>query len=219
MFATNQTSWANDIQVISEEEQVSHAPHINTENEPYYPNIRPMWAFEFTGSLSALGTSPSIPNKGSAKVRAVAFQIDFQPPWIQKLGVLSLGPSLQLYPVSPYQGITSKALGSLWSTGGQVKYQAYFFKQQPIVPVVGYTIDWWNYTLADSNKGRIIAKGPILGLMLLLNILEPESAFEFFLNWGIARNYLVAEYRFLSGSDSNISFTGGSIFFGLRFEL
>ncbi len=190
---------------------------VNTD-EPLYHQVKPTWGLELTGSLSALGSNPNIPNRGASSVKSISFQLDYQPTFLQKYGVFGLGPSFQLYPVSPYQGFTSKALGGIWSLGGQVHYQLQFFKEQPLVPTLGYLMEYWNYRLADGSNGKFFAKGPSLGLMFLLNILEPESAVEFFLSWGVSRNYLVAELRFLSGSDSTVSFAGNSLFFGLRFE-
>ena len=185
---------------------------------PLYQQSRPLWGFEMAGSLKALGGSPVIPNLGDAKVSAASLQLELQPKFLQRLGVFGLGPSFEVNPVNPFDGITSTAMGGLWSIGGQIRYQARFFLEQPIVPVVGYCAQYWNYRLADGTAGRFWAKGPVLGAMILLNFLDTDAAAEFFVDFGVSRTYLVAELRNIAGNDSVISFSGSSLFGGLRFE-
>lgn len=185
---------------------------------PLYQRVRPKWAFEAAGSWRALGGSSSrIPGLGTtSNVYAVSLQFEYQPPILQVLGVVSLGPSLTLYPI-PGGAVTSGMLG-LWSGGGQIRYQARYFREQPIVPMVGYSMEYVSYSFRSGATGRMLAKGPFFGGMFLLNVVEPSSAAEMFVNFEIARSYLVAEYRMLSGTDSDLSLSGSSIFVGLRLE-
>lgn len=185
---------------------------------PVYQQMRPLWAFSVSGSLKALGTSPGIPNLGDSKVRAFSMQFELQPQFIQPLGVLGVGPSLNLYPVSPIGGVTRAALGGLWSVGGQVRYQARFFREQPLAPYAGYAMEYWNYRLVDESRGSLTAKGPFFGALLLLNFLDQETAAEFYLDSGVLRSYLVAEIKTLEGQDGLIQLSGRSYYFGLRFE-
>jgi hypothetical protein len=183
---------------------------------PIYQRVRPQWAIEIEGSLSALGGNPSIPNIGSAEARAVLLQFEYQPALIQSAGILGLGPVAALYPMST-TGITNGTLG-MYAIGGQARYQARFFREQPIVPMGGYELEYLSYRLADGRSGSFINKGLFFGAMFLLNILDSDAAAEFFVNYGVCRTYLVGELRLSRGGDSVITLDGSSYYAGLRFE-
>jgi hypothetical protein len=72
--------------------------------------------------------------------------------------------------------------------------------------------------MVTGAAGRFQTKGPIFGGEFLLNWLDQDAARQAFAAYGIARSYLVAELRALSGSDTNVSISGRSLFFGLRIE-
>ena len=177
---------------------------------PFYQNENPLWGLELSGSLNAFAGGTLISTLGLDKVRSASLEFEFQPPFVQKIGVIALGPSFQLYP--------SGSLANIWSVGGQVHYQARFFREQPLVPLMGYRLEYWNYRSSTISPSHFIAQGPFFGALFLLNVLEPESASEFFINFGILRSYLVAELRYLTGNDNQISLDGKSYYFGLRFE-
>jgi hypothetical protein len=183
---------------------------------PAYQLARPSWGAEVTASVAALGNHNLSPDGASGTARAVEIQAEYQFPFLQRIGVLSLGPSVALYPVIPSTGITSSVY-SLWSAGGQARYQARFLREQILVPMVGYELQYLTYHFTDI-QGSTTLQGPTFGAMLLLNWFEPSSASELYITEGISRSYLVGEYKMLSGSNGQISIDGGSIFFGLRFE-
>ena len=185
---------------------------------PGYQRARPQWAVEVAGSLSALGGSPSIPNLGTSKIRATSIAFEFQPAFFQSLGVLGFGPSISAYPVLPGTTLVNKGFLSLVSGGGQVRYQARFFREQWIVPVVGYETQYFHYRLASGSTGNFTMNGPFFGGMLLLNVLDPSTAAEFYVDSGVSRSYLVAELRTSTGHDDNISIDGRSFYLGVRVE-
>src|SRR5689334_23282967 len=64
---------------------------------PGYTRLRPAWGVELMSSLSALnygsgpGTFPGVDS--SDRVRSMSFHFEYQPTFLQRLGVFSLGPS------------------------------------------------------------------------------------------------------------------------------
>lgn len=184
---------------------------------PLYQQLKPDWGMELSGSLKALGSSPGIPNLASGKVRSASLKFEYQPSQLQSLGVFGIGPTLNLYPVSPIGQVTRAAIG-IGSLGGQLRYQARYFREQPIVPYAGYSVERMSYRLVSGSKGNLVAKGPFFGALFLLNFVDSETAAEFYVNSGVLRSYLVAEIKTLVGSDSLIQLSGRSYHFGIRFE-
>jgi hypothetical protein len=86
------------------------------------------------------------------------------------------------------------------------------------VPTIGYEYQYLTYALTTGPQGAMPLSGPVFGAMFLLNVLEPTSAAEMYVEQGISRSYLVAEFKSLQGNDANLSISGQSFFFGLRFE-
>lgn len=185
---------------------------------PFYQTTRPAWAFEFTLSAYALGQQDIEGSQAGSITRAFETQVEYQFPFLQSIGVLSVGPSLVIYPVTPLGTVTSNAF-AIWSGGGQVRYQARFFREQPIVPMAGFEYQYLTYHfMSDGSMGATGVSGPFFGAMILLNFFEPSAASELFIEQGISRSYLLAEYKQMSGGDGTISVSGGSYFFGLRLE-
>jgi hypothetical protein len=184
---------------------------------PAYQLARPAWGISVTGSLQALGGSGIALEQGEATARAAEIQAEYQFPFLQAIGVISLGPSVSIYPMTP-SGTVTASPASLWAVGGQIRYQARFLREQPIVPMVGYEAQRLAYRFNDGAAGSTIISGPAFGAMFLLNILEPSSASELYINQGVSRSYLLAEYKTLAGTDGTIDIGGASLFFGLRFE-
>ncbi len=190
---------------------------------PLYQYTHPHWGFELAGSYNSLG-GQNLVTFQTETAKALSIQLEYQPEFLQSLGVIGLGPSLSTYPIFGY-AVTSHAL-ALWSVGGQIRYQARFFRQQPIVPIAGYSVEYFTYRFqpsadfpsASAPSGNFILQGPVVGAWLLLNIFEPSAAASLYTDYKISRSYLVAELRSQTGGDSNISITGNSFYLGLRFE-
>ena len=183
---------------------------------PIYQRTRPNLGVQVYGSLKALGTPKG--QLTTAKVRATKVEIEWQPRFLQALGVIGFGPSISLYPILPNAGLTTRYY-SIWSVGGQARYQARYFREQPLVPYAGYTYEYLKYSLKTGADSSITGQGPFFGAMILLNVFDQPSAAEFYVNHGVTRSYVLAEYRNLSGGDSNVAFNGQALFFGLRFEM
>ncbi len=144
--------------------------------------------------------------------------LEYQPRWLQFFGIIGFGAQAALYPFEPL-------LGSLWSWGGLVRYQAAFFSQQILVPTVAYHMDQIHYKLnGGSQSGRILNRGYQVGVWILLNAFDLQMARELHLNTGIQRSYLTVELRqdqssATQGSTSGpLQFRGYSIHAGLRVE-
>ncbi|MGK5086917.1 hypothetical protein WDW86_05120 [Bdellovibrionota bacterium FG-2] len=184
---------------------------------PLYTTLRPSFGVQATGSLKAFGGKDINADQKGKPARALALEFEYQPPFIQAIGVVSLGLSANLFPIAAEAGLTPNTL-SIWSGGGQIRYQARFFREQILVPMGGYEAEYMSYRFVSGVKSRVMAKGPFFGGYLLLNMFEPSAAAQMFATNGVTRTYLVAEYRTLKGSDANINLTGSSLYFGLRFE-
>ena len=182
---------------------------------PRFTRQRPYLAFEFSGSLRAFKDRGAL--AGTQPIRAITGSIHIQPTFTQAMGIFSFGPAVSLYPFLPRLSATPSGF-SIWGAGGQVQYQARYFREQILVPVVGYTAEMMQYKFSDGPKGQLTTKGPYFGLYLLLNALEPRAASDFFANHGVLRSYLVAELRNLEGTDANLTLGGSSVYFGFRIE-
>ena len=191
------------------------APTVRLSNPeiPEFTRLRPRWAVQLTGSANGLAPN----NLSATTLSAGGIQFEYEPRFLQSIGVLSLGPSFDIY-FDPSGNNTPSAF-AVWGIGGQVRYQARFFRDQPFVPMVGYTMEQITYHFSsDGSQGAYQAKGPVFGGYFLLNWLEKSAAADFYDNWGILRSYLVAEVRSLSGGDGTSNVDGTSCFFGLRLE-
>ena len=154
---------------------------------PKYALLRPLWGIQIGGgALHSQAASTSLIG------RPLMLQLEIQPTFLQSLGVVSFGP----------------AAGSFFSPttfygGGMIRYQARFFHEQWIVPMVGY--EYLTPVAISGNPDSIpltsgsisgrATQGIVLGGMFLLNVLERDSANQFFSNHGVLRTYLTAEYR------------------------
>jgi hypothetical protein len=184
---------------------------------PYYQTTHPAWGFELSATIGALGGQDIEASQGGSLARGLEMQFEYQLPFLQAIGVLSFGPSFALYPIGADGSVTPDAK-SIWAAGGQVRYQARFFREQIIVPMAGYEYQQFSYNFSDGNSGKTPLSGAFVGAMFLLNVVEPSAASELYINAEISRSYLVAEYKMLSASDANVDISGGSFYFGFRLE-
>lgn len=185
---------------------------------PIYQRARPEWAIELASSIKPLSSVTIHPEQSDGSVlRAFSLQVEYQPAFIQKFGVLGVGLGGSAYAFIPRsEGVTALPV---WSVGGQARYQLRYFREQPIVPMVGYSGEYWVYHSPETDS-RFVAHGLLAGGWLLLNVFDSKTAANFFVERGVARSYLVGEVRFLAANgSSNVSFKGNSFFFGLRFEM
>lgn len=200
-----------------EESESRPSTSILEEDDLPFMTRRPQIAVGLNTSLNAFGSHAIHADQGTRAMLAFTVLAEYQPAVVQSFGVLGIGPSLALYqaPGSP--------LGShffaMRSIGGQIRYQARYFQEQGIVPFVSYAADYFSYQFKNGKSGSVFGHGPSLGLWFLLNTLDPSSAANFYADTRILRSYITLEYKTLVGSDDLISMSGGSVYFGLRFEL
>jgi hypothetical protein len=183
---------------------------------PGYQTHIPNMGVELTGSTNALGGSdPS--QTGHSGPGAFNMQFDFQPTGLQSFGILGFGPQAGIY---PYQGSSnvSSSVAGIFELGAQIRYQARFFQEQWVVPEVAYELQEIQYSLVNGASGRTLGKGFDFGVWVNLNVLETSEAAELYKTFGISRSYLALEMRSLSGNNSDVAFSGASVFFGLRTE-
>ncbi len=185
-----------------------------------YNRERPNWAFDLAYSPSGLGVGGALPGGSSAEVRSVrglTTQVEWQPSWIQAIGVIGVGVGLQVYSRLPAGGVTPQAT-SVWSASLQARYQLKFFEGQWVVPMGGYAVERVQYNLG-GERSFFLAQGPFVGAMILLNPLEPSVAGDAYVSLGIKRTYLMGELRLREGrSASGVALGENAIFAGIRSE-
>jgi hypothetical protein len=194
----------------------------NSENERGYEyEMRPSFGIQFMGSAGAFGNSMISPAQQGVKSRAFLVQLEYEPPFLQSLGVFSIGPSAGIYPTlgntSSDEKVTSNVL-SIHEFGGQVRYQFHYWNDQFLVPYVSYEVQRLSYNINQGGDGSLTIAGGSAGIGLLLNRLATGEAVDFRRSFGVSRSYLVVEGKNLSGSDQNVKVSGTSLYFGLRFE-
>lgn len=184
------------------------------EKRPDYPT---QLGFEFRLSFSALGTQQLVPDQLGSNLDAFSLSFEWQPPWIQRFGVLGFGPSISLYPI--FATGVQPTFFSNFGLGGVARYQFHYFQRQLLVPVIGYSAEAFHYSFSTGLAGSFMIKGPLYGVWLLLNMFEPTAANEAFVSTGISRTYAIFEAQNFVGNDDVISVSGFSYYFGVRFEL
>lgn len=185
---------------------------------PFYQQKRPQWALELAAAVrSGFGSEGSLTGTRSDGLRSFQVLGEYQPEWFQSIGVLGVGISAGLYTTDPTNQVTNN-LSGLLSYGFQARYQARWIRNQWIVPTIGYSSEWIRYALKSEASGTVNAGGIFYGAMLLLSAFDEGSAAELYASLGVSRVYLIAESRSREGADLNLSLSGHSYFFGLRFE-
>jgi hypothetical protein len=174
----------------------------------------PRIGLEFGFLYQALGNPFELEEAESdSNLSGLSIRADYQPRFFQRFGVLSFGPSLQLF----YDAEISSNLVSLRAAGGQVRYQAFFFRNQPIVPTIGYSFDYLNFEI-DGDLFTGSAHGPLFELGILLNFFDPRIATDIYQTFRVRRTYLLIGARLNSGDLDGESFSGTSYHAGLRME-
>lgn len=191
---------------------------------PRYEQERPNFAFQITSSLQAFGASQPFEDEDGEVVkydiRNFGLGFDYQPAFLQDVGVLSVGATLNIYPVAPQGGLTEGPL-DLWAAGFIAKYQARYIRGQWVVPYVGYETQFLNYKFQDDfvGSGTTTMSGPLFGALLLLNWMEPDAAFHLYSDTGIKRSYLFAEWKNLTAGEGSFTMGEPTLYFGLRLEM
>ncbi len=158
-------------------------------------------------------------------ISAFGLMVDYQPWFLQFAGAFDFGVTLALNPIlSSSQNIVDSVL-SIYTLGLQARYQLRLFSWQPLVPVVGYFADNLFYSFQNPSgsgqaiTGRALVHGPMVGVWLLLNWMEPSSARQFYINSGASRSYLTFEMRQMTTLDGKtLNVNGRSYLFGIRME-
>lgn len=164
-------------------------------------------------------TSPSNPSISAAGIMA-----DYQPSFLQFFGVFDLGISAGFNPLFGDSASFSSSILNQFSLGVQARYQLRVYDGQPLVPVIGYYADYFFYNFDGSNstgsaiKGRQTIFGPLAGIWLLLNWMEPSTASQYYINAGASRSYLTFEVRKLTTVGGDLPIGGYSYVLGLRSE-
>ena len=217
-----QSSAAQDS--LASSSKLSSPDSSNAEEEAYrdlripkYQLVRPSVAVSLDFSPLPFGGTALTAAQRSNSAMAFTLGVQWQPQFIQSLGVIGIGPVFGVYPISG--GVTS-SIFSIASIGGRATYQLRYFRNQPIVPVVSYQYEYLYYDFLGSPVGYLWSSGPSAGLWFLISLLEPSVASSAYISTGISRTYAVVEFRRLTGasSDGSVAVSGNSWYFGLRFE-
>lgn len=178
---------------------------------PYYLQRRPVLALQIGGALnSALGADSTVAGESLDSARSFEISGDFQPPWVQAIGVLAFGVHVKHHIASQVSRITGY--------GAQAGYQAKWFTNQWVVPMVRYSLETLNYKLTSGTTGSLSAPGLTYGALLFLSAADPAAAAEFYNGYGISRAYLAIETGQKSASNASFTLSGRVTSVGLRFE-
>ncbi|MFN7685618.1 MAG: hypothetical protein ACK5QT_09430 [Oligoflexia bacterium] len=178
---------------------------------PYYLQKRPTWAFQFSGSWTqALGSEARAGNSSLTSSRSGELAIEYQPPWVQALGVLSGGVHVRYHSAS--------AAKRLLGYGGRLAYQAKWFTNQWVVPVAGYSLDQVYYELNSGAQGTLANPGIFYGLRFFLSAADPGAAAELYNSLGVTRTYLSVELFDRQASNADLTLSGRTLAIGLRME-
>ena len=189
-------------------------------SDDYDPRVPPHYYYRPQFGVSFMASSNAFKTYSDGMVaRGFSILFEYQPKFVQKIGVLSIGPAVSVYPIFSSGKISTNAW-SIWSIGGIVRYQARWFRNQWLVPTIGFAFDRISYNAAQGNgvAGSTTQSGPVFGLMLLLNAIDPDTAAASFVEPGIVRSYLFAELKKPTGGDAVIVPANPVYQFGLRIE-
>ena len=196
----------------SEPLPTSPRPKSNRDHSvPYYLQRRPSLALELSSALSsALGASSTIGGTSLSSVRSFEFSGDVQPPFLQAIGVVSLGVHVRHHLTSEASRITGY--------GAQLGYQAKWFTNQWVVPMVSYSLDTLNYELNSGTQGTLQDPGLSYGVLLCISAADPAAAAEFYNGFGVTRTYLSIQTYQKSASNTDLTLSGRVTSLGLRVE-
>jgi hypothetical protein len=201
-------------------QQIGQSNALSNERNYEY-EMRPSFGIQFMGSAGAFGNSVISPAQQGVRSGAFLVQLEYEPRFLQSLGVFSIGPSVGLYPTlgnTPSgEKVTSNAF-SIYGFGGQARYQFHYWNDQFFVPYVSYEAQRVHYSINEGGRGDLTIAGGSAGIGLLLNRLATGEARGFRDSFGVSRSYLIVEGKNLTGSDQNVKVSGTSLYFGFRFE-
>jgi hypothetical protein len=179
--------------------------------------LRPNYSFQFAYSPSAFGHSDVSGGQGIT-VDGFSIGLDLEPAFLQFFGVIGFGPTFNLYPTLPVNPNVENTAYSIWSYGFELRYQARYFREQIVVPEAGWNYEHVSFNTLPLGNSTLTLSGPVAGVFVLLNPLEPSEAFNFYKDAGVLRTYFVAEVRKLQGTNASVSLGGTSLYFGLKLE-
>jgi hypothetical protein len=189
---------------------------------PAYQVVRPQWGVQLSGAPAAFSGTALVPAQGTSQATGLTILAEYQPAFLQSIGVIGIGPSFNVYPI--FYGNSTSNPFAIFSGGAQIRYQARFFREQPVVPIAAYGFEYLRYQYVANNgvqgaSGAMLISGPTLGAWILLNVIDSATASQMYLSTGIVRTYLTVEWKNMTGSDGTATVvSGGSFYAGLRFE-
>jgi hypothetical protein len=201
------------------------------QEEPDWPNINKKkyleyhshWGVQVDASPGALGRNLDLGgndvdgNPINSQPWGVGIALEYEPEFFQQYGILSFGPTFNIYPSFSSNDDFPNA-EAIWSIGAQIRYQFRYKEQQLLVPMVGLDYEKLTYHLVTEGTGSLDIIGPVFGLNILLNDLDPMNATAFYFDAGVLKTYLVFEGRLMEGDNGVLDVSGLSWFFGVRME-
>lgn len=177
----------------------------------------PSWGLMLGFAPHTFTKAPQVASS-SVSIYATSVGVDYELPLPPRLGILGVGATASLFFVTPPDVLTNQ--GQLFASAGLlVRYQARYFDDQPFVPYLGYGDEFIHYHFVNGGSQNLEELGPLVGLMFLLNTLDPRSADELRRSSGILRSYFFIEARGTTSGDTTIPFSPAAWYFGLRLEL
>jgi len=177
----------------------------------------------YTGSGDAFGTIYS----GQAKYignQGIWVDLSFEWHFLKFLGKWGAKASTGAWVIqkeydSPKDTSSAKKPYTLWVIPGFLSgvYRAHFWSWQPLVPFVEAGIGGFRFQqsgVKGDRYGNIYRSAYMAGggVQLNANLLDPQSARSFDINWGVNNTYLIAQYRFIQSMiKDNFDFSGNNL--------
>lgn len=179
---------------------------------------RPQWGLQLKASSSNLGDRTFNYRGNPSHSHSFGIDAEFQPSFLQFIGVLGIGPSFVTYS-NPGSARAAKDLVLATGFGAQARYQAKLFRHQWLVPTVSYRAEQLRFRLQDDTRGSTLAKSYGAGLWLSLSELAHLEGQKFFASYGVSRVYITSEMSIPHQTRGELDQTGKHVHFGLRVEL
>lgn len=186
---------------------------------------QPDWSVSFAVTPLAFRSSEfRAPKAIGPRVNFVGFHLSGERIFTKNIGLLSAGGEISFFGNAPAERNFFARLFpfAMISGGPYLAYQFTYFRKQWVSPIIRGGLDFFHHDYVYAGN-RISGSHEVaridVGLLIFLNIIEPDAAGQMMSNWNIKRTYLAGFFtiaRDLKPADFDLSERNFKI--GFRFE-